>query len=161
MKQVREATKHILAGFDYQSKSSRPSASSKSTMLVLPVRAEISEDLNAIPMMGKNLQWPWPLKWLPVLDLRALQIHQLVKPTSRGRLNLSQELQALGAICAMKWLISWEAGPSWLSTLSLKRSLGMCKPPCTWQQRPYSQWPDELFMGHLGWWLLYQEPTSA
>ena len=32
VRQVREAAKHILSGFDYRYKSSRPLASSKSTM---------------------------------------------------------------------------------------------------------------------------------
>src|SRR5882724_2435709 len=58
VKQVREAAKHILSGFYYQYKSSRPLASSKSTMPALPVNTEISEVLNAITVMGKNLQWP-------------------------------------------------------------------------------------------------------
>jgi len=56
VKQVREVAKHILSGFDYRYKSSQPSASSKSTMLAPPVKTEISEVLNAITMMGKNLQ---------------------------------------------------------------------------------------------------------
>jgi len=47
---------HILAGFNYQYKGSRPSGSSKSTMPAPPVKKEISEVLNAITMMGKNLQ---------------------------------------------------------------------------------------------------------
>jgi len=57
VKQVRELAEHILAGFFYYwYKTSRPSASSKYVMLALPVKTEISEVLNAITMMGKNLQ---------------------------------------------------------------------------------------------------------
>src|SRR5882724_9222729 len=56
VKQVREAAKHILSGFDYQYKSSRPLASSKSTRPAPPVKTEISKVLNAITMMGQNLQ---------------------------------------------------------------------------------------------------------
>jgi len=56
VKQVREAAKHILAGFDCQNKSSRPLASTKCTTLAPPVKTEISEVLNAITMMGQNLQ---------------------------------------------------------------------------------------------------------
>jgi len=60
VKQVREAVEHILAGFDYWFKSSRTSSSSKSTMLAPPVKTEISEVLNAITMMGQNLQMAMP-----------------------------------------------------------------------------------------------------
>jgi len=56
VKQVREVAEHILSGFNYWYKSSRLSASSKSTMLAPPVKTEISEVLNAITMMGQNLQ---------------------------------------------------------------------------------------------------------
>src|SRR5882724_11552313 len=56
VKQVREAAEHILSGFDYRYKSSWPLASSKSTMPAPPVKTEISEVLNAITMMGQNLQ---------------------------------------------------------------------------------------------------------
>src|SRR5882724_3338503 len=56
VKQVREVAEHILSGFDYRYKSSWPLASSKSTMPAPPVKTEISEVLNAITMMGKNLQ---------------------------------------------------------------------------------------------------------
>jgi len=56
VRQVREAAKHILSGFNYWYKSSRPSASSKSTMPAPPVKTEISKVLNAITMMGQNLQ---------------------------------------------------------------------------------------------------------
>src|SRR5882724_11883261 len=50
VKQVREAAEHILSGFDYRYKSSRPLASSKSTTPAPPVKTEISEVLNAITM---------------------------------------------------------------------------------------------------------------
>jgi len=56
--QVREAAEHIMAGFDYWYKSSRPLASSKSTILALPVETEMSEVLSAITMMGKTFKWP-------------------------------------------------------------------------------------------------------
>jgi len=56
VKQVREVAKHILSGLDYWYKSSWPSASSKSTIPAPPVKTEISEVLNAITMMGQNLQ---------------------------------------------------------------------------------------------------------
>src|SRR5882724_11060861 len=56
VKQVREAAEHILPGFDYQFKSSRPLPSSKSTTPAPPVKTEISEVLNVITMMGQNLQ---------------------------------------------------------------------------------------------------------
>ena len=55
VKQVRKVAKHILAGFDYQYEISRPSTS-KSTMPALPVKTEVLEVLNAITMMGQNLQ---------------------------------------------------------------------------------------------------------
>src|SRR5882724_10757416 len=45
VKQVREVAEHILAGFDYWYKISRPLASSKSTMLAPPVKTEILEVL--------------------------------------------------------------------------------------------------------------------
>jgi len=65
VKQVREAAKHILAGFNYQYKSSRPLASSKSTMLSPPVKTEILEVLNAITMMGQNLKMAMTAQMTP------------------------------------------------------------------------------------------------
>src|SRR5882672_4913161 len=56
---VREGDEHILEGFDHRYKHSRPSAtpdSSTSPPLAPPVKSEISEVLNAITMMGQNLQ---------------------------------------------------------------------------------------------------------
>src|SRR5882724_5169140 len=56
VKEVSEVAKHILSGFDYRYKSSRPLASSKSTTPAPPVKTEISKVLNAITVMGQNLQ---------------------------------------------------------------------------------------------------------
>src|SRR5882672_729103 len=56
---VREGAEHILEGFDHRYKHSRPSAtpdSSASPPSAPPVKSEISEVLNAITMMGQNLQ---------------------------------------------------------------------------------------------------------
>src|SRR5882672_10458036 len=58
---VREGAEHILEGFDHWYKHSKPSASSTldlsaSPPLALPVKSKISEFLNAIIMMGQNLQ---------------------------------------------------------------------------------------------------------
>src|SRR5882672_7089285 len=58
---VREGAQHILEEFNHHYKHSRPSASSTlessaSPPSALPVKNEISEVLNAITMMGQNLQ---------------------------------------------------------------------------------------------------------
>src|SRR5882672_8127782 len=61
VEQVREGAKHILEGFDHRYKKPRPAPSSTSTsfrslLSAPPVKSEISEVLNAITMMGQNLQ---------------------------------------------------------------------------------------------------------
>jgi len=71
-----------------------------------PVKTEISEVLNAITMMGRTFKWPWPHRWIPTLDPRPFKMHQLGKPTTRGRINPGQEQQAVDVICATKQLIS-------------------------------------------------------
>jgi len=129
VKQVREVAEHILSGFNFRYKSSQPTASSKSTMLAPLVKTEISEVLNAITMMGQNLQMAMMAQMTSCPGPQTFQnAHQLCKPTIRGRTDPSQEQQALGVICAMKWLISSAVVPSWLSTLSLEKSLGICRP---------------------------------
>jgi len=56
VEQVREAAEHILEGFDYQYNKSRPLTSSKSPLPAPLVQTEILEVVNAITMMGQNLQ---------------------------------------------------------------------------------------------------------
>src|SRR5882672_9213913 len=61
VKKVWEGAKHILEGFDHCYKKPRPAPSSTSTSfrslpLAPPLKSEISEVLNAITMMGQNLQ---------------------------------------------------------------------------------------------------------
>src|SRR5882672_6975423 len=61
VEQVQEGAEHILEGFDHCYKKPRPAPSSASTSFrslpsAPPVKSEISEVLNAITMMGQNLQ---------------------------------------------------------------------------------------------------------
>src|SRR5882672_10798672 len=61
VEQVREGAEHILEGFDHCYKKPRPAPSSTSTSFrslpsAPPIKSEISEVLNAITMMGQNLQ---------------------------------------------------------------------------------------------------------
>src|SRR5882724_11027723 len=57
---VREGAEHILEGFDHRYKTSRPSTTPKTSsappISAPPVKSEMSEVLNAIAMMGQNLQ---------------------------------------------------------------------------------------------------------
>src|SRR5882672_6715049 len=61
VEQVQEGAEHILEGFDHRYKKPRPAPSSTSTSFrslpsAPPIKSEISEVLNAITMMGQNLQ---------------------------------------------------------------------------------------------------------
>src|SRR5882672_1193490 len=61
VEQVWEGAEHILEGFNHRYKKPRPAPSSASTSFrshpsAPPVKSEISEVLNAITMMGQNLQ---------------------------------------------------------------------------------------------------------
>jgi len=98
--------------------------------------------------MGKIFKWPWPHRWFPPGP-------QTFQNAPAGKANYLredrpfQEQQELGVICATKWLISSAVVPSWLSTLSLGKSLGCAEPSHTQQWWSYSQWPDESFVGCL------------
>src|SRR5882724_11083271 len=94
-------------------------------MLAPPVKTEISKVLNAITMMGQNLQMAMTTQMTPHPGPQTFQMHQLGKPTTRGRIDPHQEQQAVGVVCATKQLISSAVVPSWLSILSLETSLGM------------------------------------
>src|SRR5882724_8399253 len=127
VKQVREAAEHILSGFDYQYKCSRPLATSKSTTPAPPVKTEISEVLNAITMMGQNLQMAMTAQMTSRTGPRPFKMDQPGRMTTRGRIDPSREQQALVVICATRWLISSAVVPSWPSILGSEKFLGTCR----------------------------------
>jgi len=89
------------------------------------VKTEISKVLNAITMMGQNLQMAMTAQKTPTLDPRPFKMHQPGKLTTRGRIDAGWEQQAVSVICSMKQFISSAVVPSWLSIHGLGKSLGM------------------------------------
>jgi len=75
--------------------------------------------------MGQNLKWPWLHRWTPPWP-RPFKMHQLGKPNTRVGSTPARKQQAVSVICA--WMAhSSTVVPSWLSILSLEKSLGSCR----------------------------------
>jgi len=64
-----------------------------------PVKTEISKVLNAITMMGQNLQMAMTARRLPTLD-PDLSNAPASKLTTRGRIDAGWEQQAVSVICS-------------------------------------------------------------